>query len=141
MKNCCKNDHKFSSLKQHKYIILWFCISEFLSQSHCAKIKISQDCYFWRFRRESVSLPFHLPWLVVFLHPESQQYSRFRSPFHSAFVVILPSLTLILWPLASVQISLSVVSNSLHPHGLKHGRPPCPSSTPRVRSNSCLLSQ
>ena len=69
---------------------------------------MSQDCYFWRFRRESVSLPFHLPWLVVFLHPQSQRYSSFRSHFHSAFVVILPSLTLILWPLSSVQ-SLSHV--------------------------------
>ena len=141
MKNCCKNDHKLSSLKQHKYIILWFYVSKFLSQSHCAKTKMSQDCYFWRFRRESVSLPFHLPWLVVFLHPQSQRYSSFRSHFHSAFVVILPSLTLILWPLSSVQFSSSVMSNSLQPHGLKHARPPCPSPTPGVYSNKCLLSQ
>ena len=30
--------------------------------------------------------------------------------------------------------------NSLHPHGLQHARPPCPSPTPRVYSNSCPLS-
>ena len=41
----------------------------------------------------------------------------------------------------SVLFSHSVVSNSLHPHGLQHARPPCPSSTPGVYSNSCLLSQ
>ena len=41
----------------------------------------------------------------------------------------------------SVQFSHSVVSNSLRPHGLKHARPPCPSLTPRVYSNSCPLSQ
>ena len=29
---------------------------------------------------------------------------------------------------------------SLQPHGLQHSRPPCPSPTPRVYSNSCLLS-
>ena len=41
----------------------------------------------------------------------------------------------------SVQFSRSVVSNSLWPHGLQHARPPCPSPTPRVYSNSCPLSQ
>ena len=34
----------------------------------------------------------------------------------------------------------SVMSNSLRPHGLQHARPPCPSPTPRVYSNSCPLS-
>ena len=32
------------------------------------------------------------------------------------------------------------MSSSLWPHGLKHTRPPCLSSTPRVYSNSCPLS-
>ena len=40
----------------------------------------------------------------------------------------------------SVQFSRSVVSDSLWPHGLQHTRPPCPSPTPRVYSNSCPLS-
>ena len=38
----------------------------------------------------------------------------------------------------SVQFSCSVVSDSLRPHGL-HTRPPCPSPTPGVYSNSCPL--
>ena len=33
------------------------------------------------------------------------------------------------------------MSNSSWPHGLQHTRLPCPSPTPRVNSNSCLLSQ
>ena len=41
----------------------------------------------------------------------------------------------------SVQFSCSVVSDSSWPHGLQHDRPPCPSSTPRVYSNSWSLSQ
>ena len=41
---------------------------------------------------------------------------------------------------SSVQFSHSVVSDSLWPHELQHGRPPSPSPTPRVYSNSCLLS-
>ena len=41
----------------------------------------------------------------------------------------------------SVQFSCSVVSNSLRPHELQHARPPCPSATPGVHSNSCPSSQ
>ena len=40
-------------------------------------------------------------------------------------------------PFRSFQSSRSVVSNSLWPHELQHARPPCPSATPRVYSNSC----
>ena len=40
----------------------------------------------------------------------------------------------------SVQFSHSVVSNSLWPHRLQHTRPPCPSPTPGVYSDSCPLS-
>ena len=35
----------------------------------------------------------------------------------------------------------SVVSNSLQPHASQHARPPCPSPTPRVHSNSHPSSQ
>ena len=43
-------------------------------------------------------------------------------------------------PINSVQISHSVMSDSLWPHGLQHARPPCPLPTPGVYSNSCPLS-
>ena len=42
---------------------------------------------------------------------------------------------------SSVQFSRSVVSDSLRPHESQHTRPPCPSLTPRVYSNSCPSSQ
>ena len=41
----------------------------------------------------------------------------------------------------SIQFSCSVVSDLLRLHGLQQARLPCPSPTPRVNSNSCLLSQ
>ena len=41
----------------------------------------------------------------------------------------------------SDQISRSVVSNSLRPHESQHARPPCPSPTPGVHSDSRPLSQ
>ena len=43
--------------------------------------------------------------------------------------------------ICSVQFSRSVVSNSLRPHESQHARPPCPSPTPGVYSNSCPLSR
>ena len=42
---------------------------------------------------------------------------------------------------SSVQFSLSVVSDSLPPHERQHARPPCPSPTPGVYTNSCPLSR
>ena len=41
---------------------------------------------------------------------------------------------------SSVQFSLSVVSDSLRPHESQHARPPWPSLTPGVYSNSCSSS-
>ena len=38
-------------------------------------------------------------------------------------------------------VQLLVMSDSLRPHGLQHARPSCPSPTPRVYSNSSLLSR
>ena len=42
---------------------------------------------------------------------------------------------------SSVQFSCSVVSDSLRPHESQHARPPCPSPTPGVHSNSRPSSQ
>ena len=42
---------------------------------------------------------------------------------------------------SSVQFSCSVISDSLQTQGPKHSRPPCPSPTPRVYSNSCPSSR
>ena len=43
--------------------------------------------------------------------------------------------------LSSVQLSHSVICDSLRPHGLQHARLPCPPPTPRAYSNSCPSSQ
>ena len=64
----------------------------------------------------------------------------------AALIVCLFSLEYKIWAqnflqISSVQFSHSVVSNSLWPLGLQYARPPCPSPTPRVHSNSCPLSQ
>ena len=43
--------------------------------------------------------------------------------------------------ISSVQFSRTVMSDSLRPHELQHARPPCPSPTPGVHSDSCPSSQ
>ena len=54
---------------------------------------------------------------------------------------IEPIISILPGNLQSVQFSLSVVSDSLWPHESQHARPPCPSLTPRVHSNSHPLSR
>ena len=55
--------------------------------------------------------------------------------------LLLSKLHPVLFFSLSVQFSLSVVSNSLQSLGLQHSKPPCPSPTPRVYSNTCPLSR
>ena len=102
------------------------------------------------------------PWTIAHQAPVSIGFSRqeywsglpFPSPGDLSDTGIKPrspalqadSLLTELWRkpsirLSSVQFSHSVVSDSLRPHESKHARPPCPSPTPRVHSNSCPLSQ
>ena len=47
----------------------------------------------------------------------------------------------ICYEICSAQFSLSVMSDSLQPHGLQQARSPCPSTTPGACSNSCASSQ
>ena len=46
-----------------------------------------------------------------------------------------------MYQLSSVQFSCSVVSDSLWPNESQHARPPCPSPTPRIHSDSRRSSQ
>ena len=58
------------------------------------------------------------------------KYSNKQSNYHFYLISI-----------RSDQISRSVVSDSLWPHESQHARPPCPSPTPGVHSDSCPSSQ
>ena len=61
--------------------------------------------------------------------------------FPSGWVPATCPLTILQHCLSSVQFSRSVVSDSLPACGLQHARPPCPSPTPGVHSNSCPSSR
>ena len=50
--------------------------------------------------------------------------------------IVLWHTLFLLYSLSSVQFSCSVMSDSLRPHESQHARPPCPSPTPGVHSDS-----
>ena len=60
---------------------------------------------------------------------------NWASTFHSIYIYIY------MHQFSSVQFSHSVVSDSLRPHESQHARPPCPSPTPGVHSDSRPSSQ
>ena len=100
---------------------------------------------------------------VLHFHPYRPLYSAnsiFRNKCLISFRKIFPdvfrenlwllSLSMFAWSISGYlsssliqfsQFSLSVMSDSLRPHGLQHTRPPCSSPTPGVHPNSCPLSQ
>ena len=59
-----------------------------------------------------------------------------RNPVSKPIVSVFSYSYLFDSDLISVQFILSVMSDSLWPHGLQHARLPCPSPTPRACSNS-----
>ena len=68
--------------------------------------------------------------------------TKWRKTVKFSFLRFSPCFTCIPhFTVQSVQFSHSIISDSSPPHGLQHSRPPCPSPTPRVYSNSSPLSQ
>ena len=59
----------------------------------------------------------------------------YRSLIHLDFIVVYGV------QFSSVQFSRSGMSDSLRPHESQHARPPCPSPTPGVYSDSCPSSR
>ena len=71
-----------------------------------------------------VKLKLYTYWAIILLFP---LLSSWKPPFWSLFLRV--------W-LLSVEFSCSVMSISLRPHESQHARPPCPSPTPGVHSDS-----
>ena len=71
---------------------------------------------------------------ILFMGFSRQEYWS-GLPFPFPVDHVLSELSTMIRP-SSNQISHSVVSDSLQPHELQHTRPPCPSPTPRVHSDS-----
>ena len=71
------------------------------------------------------------------LRPKNQQKQQKNNlPSNSDFIHQGEDFDFKLHQFGSVRFSRSVVCDSLRPHELQHSRPPCPSPTPAVHSNS-----
>ena len=79
-------------------------------------------------RENKVFQQLMLEQLYIYMQNKEPQLITIHSSCH------IQKLTL---KIPSVQFSHSVVSHSLQPHESQHARPPCPSPSPRVHSNSC----
>ena len=79
---------------------------------------------------------------VIFLKDRSEasikkKTQSLASAGHRGSRLASAALQLRLHSSSLIQFSLSVMSNSLQPHGVQHARPSCPSPTPGVYPNSC----
>ena len=97
------------------------------TQTHCSIIHNSQEV---ETTQTSTGV-----WIkeVLYLHV-MEYYSAFKRNdivIHATTCTKLEDIQF-----SSVQFSRSVVSDSLQPHESQHARPPCPSPTPGVHSNS-----
>ena len=79
--------------------------------------------------------------IFLLLHECTMKILSMSTSFNAAYQVTGTYLALKCLLNESVQFSLSIMSDSLRPHGLQQARLPCPSPTPRTCSNSCPLSQ
>ena len=91
-----------------------------------------------------ITLSFHC--MYAHTHTHKNQVSNSYFTISNLFLLlysyrITESKPYQLGGLPSIQFSHSVASDSLWPCGLQHARFPCPSPTPRARSNSCPSSQ
>ena len=78
-----------------------------------------------------------IQWVVIVF----QSLSRVRFFVTPWTVALQAPLSSIISQIRSDQISRSVMSDSLQPHESQHARPPCPSPTPGVHSDSRPSSQ
>ena len=108
------------------HFLIWFaaCLCEL---TFCRSFDFC-DCYVC-ISGEGVLCPLALEWIL-------------SEPIHVCSLADLDHqlTSILIFQLRIFQFSCSVVSDSLRPHGLRHTRPPCPSPTHRVYSNSCPLS-
>ena len=81
--------------------------------------------FYQKFREE-------LTFILLKLYQKTSEAGKLPNSFYEATITLTPKPD----KFSSVQFSSSVVSDSLRPHESQHARPPCPSPTPRVHSDS-----
>ena len=120
-----------SCQKKHKVLILWLMIKFLLDH-----IWFLSGPNFYIILYPSLNIYGNLRKLV------NSVFSSYSKPLNVAWGAVAKAGPMNLQSkseshLSSIQSSCSVVSNSLRPHESQHARPPCPSPTPGVHSDSC----
>ena len=100
----------------------------------------------WRFLRKlKIELTYDPAIPLLRIYRQNDNSKRYMHPYvHSSTVHNNQDMSIDRWmnkKIRSDQISPSVVSDSLRPHESQHAKPPCPSPTPGVHSDSCPSSQ
>ena len=127
---------------QHNYCISGGgtpLLGEFLKWGHLdlwAELMIAKAAVYYRINEHRQP---HLPCLLS-IHNILIKKVFMDEPILSKFNAQIRESTILTTQFSSVRFSRSIVSDSLWPRGPQHSRPPCPSPTPRVYSNSCPLS-
>ena len=131
-----------------------FCVSFLISRGR-TRFCVGPGAYtVWGILYEKSNKKSHIlnTWLWIWGNLCSRSFTGFTAERENSlwsllYVELSPSHQLILLcqlgtlQLISVQLSRSVVSDSLWPHDPQHARPPCPSPAPGVHPNQCPLSR
>ena len=130
-------------LSCHSILFLFSVLVLFLTDRYhfwflCSSGNSSVLCYPWCV---SVSLCVHVCVCSFVYFYSFNVILKSHMGFVFCFFLLFCFVSLFQSPFSSVPFSHSVVSDSLWSHELQHARPPCPSPTPGVHSNSCLSSQ
>ena len=131
--NCLINknyNHVFEIFRQKEnFTIIW---KLYLDQVE-SNFAQSQDCY-------QVLISFFFPQEFIEYYVTDTVLATWKSAVNRTEIMAFTNLHSSK-KFSSVQFSRSVVSDYLQPHESQHARPPCPSLTPRVHSDSRPSSQ
>ena len=106
-----------------------------LLESYLNSLGLSFCTFKWKVQKSS------LHWIVVRVRDNLHKLISTLASFFFLIGKLSTHYLIAKKTFSSVQFSRSVVSDSLRPHESQHARPPCPSQTPGVYSNSCLSSR
>ena len=99
---------------------------------------MTQQSYYWAYAKTIIQTDTCNPKFIAILLTVARTWKQHRCLSMDEWI---KKLWYIYTMEYSVQLSRPVMSDSLRPHELQHARPPCPSPTPRVHSNSRPSSQ
>ena len=130
---------------QHKHMVTTIYLQERLGSGVSSWVAVKTDSSTARQKRTAVSaiLP-GITIAILLLVSVCLVYLSFWLVFHGFtfyFYSMFSYFMCFIFKLHISQFSCSVVSDSLWPHESQHARPPCPSATARVHSDSRPSSQ